>query len=329
MSPTLTALRDVVQEDGGHRGLASDPSANLLTTCAGDLAAACRQFVETPNARVGIVTGFYIPSAAPAAAETDGPLGALFLARALAPLGARVVLLGEDWLLSALGGMDCQATLVPLPTNPESGWTATLAQATGPLTHLISLERVGPSHTLESLRAQGAAESHLAEYATLAIPKHRDRCHNMRGVDITGWHAPAHLLFEASPWSPRPVTIGIGDGGNEIGMGKIPWDIIRRNIPRGGLIACRVPTDYLIVAGVSNWGAYALAAGICFLSGEIPKGLFDPTVEEGILRRLVAQGPLVDGATGRQEATVDGLMWIRHAQILERLEHIVRRGERA
>ena len=45
-------------------------------------------------------------------------------------------------------------------------------------------------------------------------------------------------------------------------MGKIPWDVIRRNIPRGGLVACRVPADHLIVCGISNWGAYGLAAGV-------------------------------------------------------------------
>ena len=45
-------------------------------------------------------------------------------------------------------------------------------------------------------------------------------------------------------------------------MGKMSWDVIRRNIPNGGLVACRVPADQLIVCGVSNWGAYGLAAGV-------------------------------------------------------------------
>src|SRR5260370_17073462 len=49
--------------------------------------------------------------------------------------------------------------------------------------------------------------------------------------------------------------------------GKIPWSVIRRNIPNGGLVACRVPTDHLIVCGVSNWGAYGLAAGVRILTG--------------------------------------------------------------
>ena len=38
-------------------------------------------------------------------------------------------------------------------------------------------------------------------------------------------------------------------------MGKIPHETIVKNIPNGDLIHCRVPTDHLIVAGVSNWGA--------------------------------------------------------------------------
>ena len=104
------------------------------------------------------------------------------------------------------------------------------------LTHLIALERVGPSRA--------------------------GRCYSMRGRDITDHMAPAHRLFEKERGHTALTTIGIGDGGNEIGMGKIPSDVIGRNIPNGELIACRVPTDHLIVCGVSNWGAYALAAGV-------------------------------------------------------------------
>jgi hypothetical protein len=116
------------------------------------------------------------------------------------------------------------------------------------------------------------------------------------------------------------VTIGVGDGGNEIGMGKVRWDVIRRNIPNGGLIACRVPTDYLLVCGVSNWGAYGLAAGIRLLRGapHDPE-LFDSESERRILEAMVRDGPLVDGRDGVQSATVDGLPFDRYAVVLERL----------
>src|SRR5438874_13592234 len=90
--PDFDRIRDLIQEDVGNRGLRADPAANLITAYPGDLGAACRSIVETPGAVIGIVTGFYIPHAKPPCGETDGPLGALFLARALTPLGAKVVL---------------------------------------------------------------------------------------------------------------------------------------------------------------------------------------------------------------------------------------------
>ena len=59
-------------------------------------------------------------------------------------------------------------------------------------------------------------------------------------------------------------TIGIGDGGNEIGMGKV-LDSVKEHIPYGEKIACRIGADQLITAGVSNWGGYALATSLYIL----------------------------------------------------------------
>jgi hypothetical protein len=143
----------------------------------------------------------------------------------------------------------------------------------------------------------------------------------MRGRDITEFTGPAHLLFEhAGTLAPLVTTIGIGDGGNEIGMGKIPWSTIRKNIPNGGLIACRVPTDHLIVAGVSNWGAYALAAGVAVLRGNpLRDELFDVEREREILRAMVEKGPLVDGVTAKPTVSVDGLSFEEYARPLREL----------
>ena len=141
----------------------------------------------------------------------------------------------------------------------------------------------------------------------------------MRGRDITAQMAPAHWLFEvASRRVPPIITIGIGDGGNEIGMGKIPWEVIRHNIPNGGLIACRVPTDYLIVCGISNWGAYGLAAGVRLLRhAPHDAELFSSARERELLRVMVEAGPLVDGVAGKPSVSVDGLAFERYAQALE------------
>jgi hypothetical protein len=152
---------------------------------------------------------------------------------------------------------------------------------------------------------------------------HHDRCHTMRGIDITENMRPAVWLFE--PPARPPVTIGIGDGGNEIGMGKIPWDTIRRNIPGGSRIACRVATDHLIVCGVSNWGAYALAAGVALARGITPPAdWFDLEKERAILSFMIAHGPLVDGMSGQCVPRVDGLAFDDYAKVLERIGEIAR-----
>jgi hypothetical protein len=326
----LDAIRDLIQEDIGNRGLRTDPAANLVNACPGDFEAACRSIAERPSPGLAVVTGFYIPHATPPAGETDGPLGALFLARALTPLGIAVVLATDPFCAPALeAGLDacCLAGTVPVrwlaaDRNPGLLHYCECLEMRGSITHLIALERVGPSYTPEALRARpGTSHAARARFLREVSPDHYDRCHSMRGRDITALMRPAHQLFEDHRnWSRDLITIGIGDGGNEIGMGKIPWDVIRSNIPNGGLVACRVPADKLIVCGVSNWGAYGLAAGVRLLRGAKPdQGLFDVDRERELLRVMVERGPLVDGVTGRQTVSVDGLEFERYAEPLRRL----------
>jgi hypothetical protein len=308
--PILTAMRDAIQIDPGGRGLATDPHDNLFTACPDDFEAACRSIASAAQASIAVVTGFLIPHTAPPSGETDGPLGALFLARALAPIGVRVALFTDFHSKAALDaglgacGLAEQTPLRTLPprSHPRDVWMAAVWAEPGIRpTHLLAVERVGPVH--------GSEQSH-----------------NMRGIDITEHTTPAHFLFEdAARRDPPLVTIGIGDGGNEIGMGKVPWNTIRRNVPNGDRIACRVPTDHLIVAGVSNWGAYALAAGVRYLR-KVPHDpvLFDAARERELLELMVERGPLVDGPSGKRQATVDGLTFEEYAKPLVRLGQILR-----
>src|SRR6266567_3684118 len=80
----LAAILAAVQTDPGNRGLARNPHDNLFTATAGDFAAACRSIAEHKHPWLALVTGFLIPTADPPAFETDGPLGAVFLAEAFA-----------------------------------------------------------------------------------------------------------------------------------------------------------------------------------------------------------------------------------------------------
>jgi len=67
----------------------------------------------------------------------------------------------------------------------------------------------------------------------------------MRGLDISSYTAPLDELFTAGPWE----TIAIGDGGNEIGMGSLPRELIAQHVDHGETIACVTPARHLIVAG--------------------------------------------------------------------------------
>ena len=159
------------------------------------------------------MTGFFIPHANPPCGETDGPLGALFLARALVPLGIRVALITDAFCCPALeAGLDGMrparaGAVVTLPSaSPALALAACrllaarLLEQTGPLTHLLALERVGPSHTPASLQEQ-LGQRCLPRRTGISSrevpPEHQDRCHTMRGLDITTHMSPAHLLFEA------------------------------------------------------------------------------------------------------------------------------------
>jgi hypothetical protein len=303
MSPDekLAAILAAVQVDPGNRGLARDPHDNLFTATAGDFQAACRSIAQaTSGPCLHVVTGFLIPSAEPPTFETDGPLGAVFLAQSLCELGIPVFCTTDVQSAPAIAaGLDAAGLIpdkllrsIPHPDALRAPWLGDHA------THVIALERPGPS-------ANG-------------------RYHTMRGRDITESMIPAHSLFERGQEQPRAVTIGIGDGGNEIGMGKIAHETITKNIPNGNLIHCRVPTDHLIVAGVSNWGAYALVAGIFVLRQvQRPGWPFDPDREREILEVMVRDGPLVDGVTGAQTATVDGLTWDEYTKPLVRIREIL------
>lgn len=331
----LDAVREIIQEDVGARGLRSDAETNLVTACRSDFEAACRSVAGTRDAALAVVTGFLIPDAGPPSGETDGPLGAVFLARALLPLGIPVTVATDGWARRAvevgLGscGLAGSVRLVELPAVEEAarmspgGYRQAFQAKAGRVSHLVALERVGPSHTPDSAARQAGAGPETRERFEAEVGSEGGgRCYTMRGRDVTGLVSPAHWLFEGPAEHLR--TIGIGDGGNEIGMGKVPWDVIRRNIPGGARVACRVATDWLVVTGVSNWGAYGLAAGVAWCRGErLAAELFDAERERELLSEMVEKGPLVDGRTGVQEVSVDGLAFDRYARTLEEIGRVL------
>lgn len=315
----------LIRRDPARRGLiASEPELGPL--CPGHLRAAAADLCENGR-RVVLATGFFIPFGDPPAAETDGLMGTLLLASTLESLGVPTLVLTDRWCETAVcavsgrfGYSTAQLEIV------EANWTLEDFRSmfarqfgTDSVTHLIAVERVGPSHTLESLSRQKPGQSaRISLFEERVTVAERGRCFNMRGKVLDEWTGSIHVLFErAGEIAPGAKTIGVGDGGNEIGMGSIPWDELARRIdgPAADRIPCRVPTDWTIVAGVSDWGGYALAAATARLAGssDVIQD-WDARFLEETLEHAVVNGPCVDGVTGRQEATVDGLPFITYVQ---------------
>lgn len=241
--------------------------------------------------RVILTTGLVTPHIP--RGETDGPPGALALARALiVGLKARVLILTEPQVVPALelgaaalaaaeGDGDAWQTRLTIRSFPSDPRRAAVASrrliAVRPPTALVSIEKLGPN-------GQGVV-------------------HTMRGEDVTRHQARTDVLFGLA--TRRGIlTVGIGDRGNEIGMGGLLGSRARCACPCHGGIACAVEVRYPVAAFTSNWGAHAVTAALAGYLGR-PRLLHRPDSEARMLREMVRAG-VVDGATRRRVPTVDG-----------------------
>jgi hypothetical protein len=319
----IEQLERLIRRDPANRGLIAGEEAHG-PLCAGHLGAAAFHLAEHAT-HVGLVTGFYVPHGQPPAAETDGPPGTLMLARALESLGIEVTVLTDELCFPAVSaaaaatGFDAESLAV-FPHESRTWLHAFFTTGRGRnLTHLIAVERAGPSHTPDSLsQQQRNTPPPLEQFAAMVPTQSQNRCHNMRGRQIDEHTAETYRLFdELSKYRPKSKTIGIGDGGNEIGMGSILWEELHRRLDgeQAARIPCRIATDWTIVAGVSNWGAYALAAAVLLVRDKVDfLRDWDADRELSVLTHMIKHGPAVDGITARCEPTVDGLPFATYIQ---------------
>ena len=317
---------------------------NLSMVPYSDLTGAVSSLVENGR-KVMIVTGFYIPAGEPPATETDGPPGALILAEGLKYLGMEVSLLSDEYTLPTLKAglkiLNLSEKEVPLICFPlersDMDHASPLSLRfieellNGPLgldlSHLIYIERVGPNHTLESFLAQDRkGNPPVKEFESVLTPSIRNRCFNSRLEDITRFTARTHLLLEFKKrWNLSVETIGIGDRGNEIGSGRIPWEVFWEHAitHREPVFCCRMETDYFISSGISNWGGYALMAGMALARDKLDiLQKVTPEQEGKVLDYLVHHGPAIDGITCKQDHSVDGIEFKDYMKVIERVIEI-------
>jgi D-glutamate cyclase len=295
----LTRLEGVEVEQV-ERAVARDVgrgSGRLARYTAGNLRKAARSLLETPAPHVAIVTGFYVPGAPQPAAETDGPVGAVQLAAAIHTLGGSARILTDEpcapVLAAAMDAAKIDAALDVAPLRPSRSWEKRIvARYRESLTHMVAIERVGPS-------ASGPPR-------------------NMRGEDVSAWTAPLERVYRAGDW----VRIAIGDGGNEIGMGALPREPVAEIVAHGALIHCTVPCDALVFAGTSNWGAAGLTAALAALHPTGPPefaALLDPLFSHRVLAQIVTDAGAVDGVLRAAVPSVDGLSWDSYVEVLEEI----------
>lgn len=311
----ISRFEEWVRSDPGRRGLLANSGTG---PGVGSLLRASTQ-LRSQQPRACLVTGFSIPHGDSVRAETDGPLGTVFLGRVLFGLGFQALIVTDPncqrvvEVAASVSGLPSGSVLV-LPSGDAAERRRVLSHVDGG--SLISIERVGPSHDSRSVRLMDG-EAMSVEFESVVPIAERNVCHNMRGESIDHLTGDLHLLFEEAHQSfPGIRTIGIGDGGNEIGMGAFPWSQIRALLsgPQAARVPCRIPCHETIVAGTSNWGAYALAASFALDRSEVLEPL-TVEAERNLLERLVEAGA-VDGVTRRAEATVDGLPFLTYIQPL-------------
>lgn len=242
-----------------------------------------------PGGTVALVTGFYIADADPPAAETDGPLAAAGIAEWLAALGREAVILTD----------------APCAPVVEAVW---VEAGLDPAALIVTPTRdAAPDGLADALAERGADTLLAVERPGRAAD---GRSYSMRARDITKHTAAFDGLFH----DPRFARLAVGDGGNEIGMGALPDGVIADAVAHGARLAATAPADALVVAGVSHWGAYALAAGAAFrdpVHARSARRIFGDDREHARMTAALNAGA-VDGVTRRGAPSIDGVALAEH-----------------
>ncbi|MGB3069216.1 MAG: glutamate cyclase domain-containing protein [Ottowia sp.] len=252
-----------------------------------------------PGSGVFVTTGAGNPITLPKG-ETDGPSGAAILARALHSRGHHIVVASDP---AFLPGVVASFDAVGLTTDANGHGDRMRVQ----------------EWPLGRAAGQRATELLLARYPDLSAgifiekpgPNSRGVFHTSSGkAKDSESVAHLHVLAEALAASKR-MTIGVGDGGNEVGFGCVGRALettlaLARDCGCGcgAGVVNDTRVDALVSASTSNWGAYGIAVALAMLTQA--KDLLPPM--EAIRSTVEASmhAGANDGYSGENVSTVDG-----------------------
>ncbi|OXB75352.1 UNVERIFIED_CONTAM: hypothetical protein H355_009506 [Colinus virginianus] len=314
----IKTLESLIGTDPGDRGIGS-----LL--CPGELLKACLSLSHSRS--VLITTGFPTHFNYKPPEENDGPPGALAIAAMLQALEKDVAIVTDQRAMDLNKKIIEEAVQIGILKEPVPLLSYQRESANSALKFLCENGNPGRprfDHLIAIERAGMAADGNY---------------YNARKVNIKHLVDPIDELFLAAQTIPGITTTGVGDGGNELGMGKVK-DAVKKHIKNGDVIACDVEADFAVVAGVSNWGGYAIACALYILStceihdrylrravgfSQSPKktvwlsALPSVTKEEKLLKALVQLG-VRSGKSASLEMEVDALpFYSTHSLMIENL----------
>ena len=282
------------------------------------------EVVRRQGGPVLIATGFPEGGGAP---ETDGPVGAALMARAFfLGLGVpTVVVIDEDW--EEMMVQTCRgAGLAPMPF-PDDGVVKRIEYLRPVYIRTVPKDKDGSRRVCDDLleRTRPSVMISIERPGCNALGLY----HGLGGRPLDGLVADLDYLFYQG--KERGILhIGVGDGGNELGMGVIAADLPAFSpkaastgvAGRGGVAAVNA-ADHLVVANVSNWGATGIIAALSALL-ENPVVFHDPELEIRCIECCVNSGG-VDGMFMAPEPAVDGISAVEWEGLLRTLRASVRR----
>ena len=201
-------------------------------------------------------------------AETDGPVGAAMLARALVTgFGRRSVIVTDENWLEIQSAACLGAGLMPVMLGDQTPGEV-------PYLNQVYLQPV-PKDEIACQELNQRLLASLDPSLMVAVERpgrnHNGACHGLNGRPLTGWVADLDHLFILAREQKRSI-LAVGDGGNELGMGLVAHalpEIMPQAVDCGcgcgGNVTASFCADFLVVASVSNWGVTGIISGLALL----------------------------------------------------------------
>ena len=286
-----------VPEETAMRAHALQAAVRIHTSDTPLSAAIIDSLLAHRHERVALFTGFVVPDIFPCG-ESDGPLGAVGLARALKRAGFTVSIYADPQVLDhttwLAAEIEADVPIHPIPEDPSAGFAGAMDVA-------VAIEKPGEN-------AMGFL-------------------HAWSGQRIEAGSISIDALFARLNAESR-LTVAIGDRGNEIGFGAIYNEVValvpearRCTCGCGGGTAAVTPAKLLYPAAVSNWGAYGLCAGLALATGDRSLAL-RPEEEERLLNVAAVRG-CRDGLLNTAAFGVDGISGSTSIQLVDALSELV------